>query len=289
MPLPFDATLKDLVQQHPRDYLATFDVVPEGPVEVLNPDLSTVTTAADIVFGLGDPLTEIVHLEFQSSAAENLPRNVLAYNALLHRHYRVAVHSVVILLRPEARHSNLDGTVAYESRPGRSKMWFRYEVVEVWKRPVEELLSGSLGILPLATLGHLPESVPLEQGLAVTIQRLTERLLAEAPPEHAKRLLTAAFVLTGMRVDRARARELFKGVAAMRESDTYMAILEEGAKEGELRAMRRVLLRQGRIRFGDPEASVRGALETITDIERLERLTERLLVAKDWHELLQTS
>ena len=33
--------------------------------EVLNVDLSTVTTAADLILGLGEPLEDIIHLDFQ--------------------------------------------------------------------------------------------------------------------------------------------------------------------------------------------------------------------------------
>ncbi len=53
MPFPFDATLKDLAQDDPRGFLAAFDAVPALPVAVLNVDLSTVSSAADIVFGIG--------------------------------------------------------------------------------------------------------------------------------------------------------------------------------------------------------------------------------------------
>jgi hypothetical protein len=52
MPLPFDATLKDLAQANPRGLLAAFDPPTTQPVSLLNIDLSTVTTAADLVFGL---------------------------------------------------------------------------------------------------------------------------------------------------------------------------------------------------------------------------------------------
>ena len=64
MPLPFDASLKDLAQVSPRGLLATFDAATALPVSLLNVDLSTVTTAADVVFGLGQPLQEIIHLDF---------------------------------------------------------------------------------------------------------------------------------------------------------------------------------------------------------------------------------
>src|SRR5580692_5048477 len=103
MTKPFDATLKDLGQDCPAAFLAEFDAPPTEPVSVLNVDLSTVTTAADLVVGLGQPLREVVHIEFQASADAHLHRDTLAYHALLHRRLNVPVQSIVILLRPKAR------------------------------------------------------------------------------------------------------------------------------------------------------------------------------------------
>ena len=51
MPLPYDATVKDLAQVSPRGLLETFDAPTSLPVSLLNIDLSTVTTSADLVFG----------------------------------------------------------------------------------------------------------------------------------------------------------------------------------------------------------------------------------------------
>jgi hypothetical protein len=97
MPMPFDATLKDLARAYPADHLTAFDRPPAGQVVLLNVDLSTVTTAADLVVGLGAPPEEVVHIDFQSSAAAWKHADVLVYNALLHAEYHVPVHSVVIL------------------------------------------------------------------------------------------------------------------------------------------------------------------------------------------------
>ena len=127
MPLPYDATLKDLAQTSPRGLLEVFDAPTVLPVSLLNIDLSTVTTATDLVFGLGEPLQEIVHLDFQSSASATKHADLPVYNTLLHRQYQVPVHSIVILLRPRAAHANLTGRVAYAPRPGRGKMEYEYE------------------------------------------------------------------------------------------------------------------------------------------------------------------
>ena len=69
MAMTFDATLKDMGRHSPHGFLAAFDRPPTGPVKLLNVDLSTVTTAADLILGLGEPLAEVVQIDFQSSAA----------------------------------------------------------------------------------------------------------------------------------------------------------------------------------------------------------------------------
>src|SRR5256885_9403913 len=157
MALTFDATLKDMGRDCPLGFLAAFDRPPTVPVKLLNVDLSTVTTAADLILGLGDPLEEIVQLDFQSSAAAWKHADLVVYHALLFAHYHVPVHTVIILLRPEAAHSNLNGVIRYAPRPGRGSMDFSYEIVRLWERPAEELLTADLGVAPLAMLGRLPE------------------------------------------------------------------------------------------------------------------------------------
>src|SRR5438874_13599906 len=129
MAMTFDATLKDMGRDSPQGFLAAFDRRPILPVKLLNVDLSTVTTAADLILGLGEPLEEIIQLDFQSSASAWKHADLLVYHALLFAHYRVPVHTVIILLRPEAAHTNLSGAIAYMPRPGRGKMDFSYEVV----------------------------------------------------------------------------------------------------------------------------------------------------------------
>jgi hypothetical protein len=56
MAMTFDATLKVMGRDSPRGFLAAFDQPTAAPVKLLNVDLSTVTTSADLILGLGDPL-----------------------------------------------------------------------------------------------------------------------------------------------------------------------------------------------------------------------------------------
>jgi hypothetical protein len=282
--MTFDATLKDMGRQAPEGFLAAFDRPPTGPVKLLNVDLSTVTTAADLILGLGEPLEEIIHLEFQSSAAIWKHADLMVYNALLYAHYHVPVHTIILLLRPEAAHSNVNGVIRYAPRPGRGKMDFGYEIVPLWQRPAEELLAADLAVAPLAMLGRLPEGVSLEDGLAAVAQGVVTRLTQEAPPDRVKRLLTDAFLLTGLRVRRDVASRIFRGVRAMHESDTYLAILDEGQEK----STRDDILIVGEERIGAADDAVRSQLNTVTDLARLKRMVRRAAKAATWAEILET-
>ena len=73
----------------------------------------------------------------------------------------------------------------------------------------------------------------------------------------------------------------------MKESSTHQAIVEEGVVRGRVEAMRSTLLRQGRLRFGPPTEFAQSAIQAIDNLEKLEQLTERLLTASSWQELLR--
>ena len=208
---------------------------------------------------------------------------MLVYNALAFAHYHVPVHSIVLLLRPEAAHSNMNGTVAYAPRPGRGNMNFGYEIVRLWERPAEELLAADLGVVPLGMLGRLPEGQSLEEGLASVAQRMVERIKA-APADRQKKLLTDAYLLTGLRVRRDIAAKIFRGVRAMHESDTYLAILDEGQEK----ATRSAILAFGEERLGSPEESLVAQFNLVTDLDRLKRMVRRAAKAASWQEILDT-
>jgi predicted transposase YdaD len=106
----------------------------------------------------------------------------------------------------------------------------------------------------------------------------------------------------GLRVAGEVADHLLEGVANMRESTTYQAILREGREEGlmegrnegliqgRVEEARRMLLMLGEVRCGTPDEATRAAVEAIQDIDRLEALCERILDPglRDWSGLLRT-
>jgi len=87
----------------------------------------------------------------------------------------------------------------------------------------------------------------------------------------------------------------------LKDSSFYQVILEEGMekgrkeglgqgqRQGRIEGARDVLFRQGRIRFGRLDKSTRAAIEAIDDLDRLEQLSERLLTAASWADLLAES
>jgi hypothetical protein len=71
----------------------------------------------------------------------------------------------------------------------------------------------------------------------------------------------------------------------MHESRAYDMAVEEG----EIRRSHRVLLQQGRSPLGPPDPATESVLRSIQDLERLERMTEAILTAKSWQDLLSVA
>lgn len=134
MPLPFDATLKSLVAEHPRDFAALFGLPSDHAATSVNVDLSTLSAATDVALAYGEPIREIVDLNFQTGPDANLPSRLHLYNAALHGRHGVPVRSILVLLRQKADATNLTGSLTYGE--GRGRIEFGYEVVRLWQKPV---------------------------------------------------------------------------------------------------------------------------------------------------------
>jgi hypothetical protein len=142
--------------------------------------------------------------------------------------------------------------------------------------------------LPLAPLCQLPPDVPLEQALRDVVHQIDQRLAGEASYGRAVQLMTAAFVLTGLRVPRQALADIFRGVKVMHESSAFELYEEKGRMEGLAKGRVDLLLRIGRNRFGKPDAAVEADLRAIRDLDRLERLGDAVLTAHSWQEFLAT-
>ena len=120
--------------------------------------------------------------------------------------------------------------------------------------------------------------------MVMTFDATLKDMARESPDERATKLLTDAFLLTGLRVRRDVAARIFRGVRAMHESDTFLAILDEGQEKHAKKA----ILLVGEKRLGPADETVKTRLEGITDLDRLDRMLLQAVTAAGWQEILDT-
>ena len=243
---------------------------------MVDADLSTITSEADKILRVEEPSPWIVHVEFQSSYNQELPLRLQRYNILAHYRHKLPVQSVVVLLREEADGPPLTGLLEHRLPDGLLYHEFRYNVVRVWERPVQEILSGDLATLPLApitqvSLGELPR----------VIQLMDERIEREASPADRPDIWTATFLLMGLIYPETLFNTLLQGKSYMRESSTYQAILREGRTE----EARRMLLQHGRKHLGPPSPTFEAIVAALTDVDQIEELSVRSSDVSSWEEL----
>lgn len=284
-PRPFDVATKRLIAEDPEGWLSWVGSPADGPVQPLESDVSTVLADVDKVFHIAAATPWMAHLEVQASNDPRLPSRLLQYYSLLHHRYERDVQSTVVLLRPEADGPELTGRLDHYSRRRKQRLTFWYEVVRIWERPVDELLNGGIGVLPLAPLADVERA-----RLPEIVRRIDQRFAEEAPPSDVGDLWSATMVLMGLRYDSTEVRQLLRGARGMRESSTYQAILEEGRVEGRVEGQiieaRRLVLELGTRKFGPPDPTTVGALERIDDLNMLHRLADGLLQTSNWEDLL---
>jgi hypothetical protein len=195
-------------------------------------------------------------------------------------HYNLRVRSVAVLLRPQADAGNLTGVLDLHAPDGGRIVEFHYKVVRAWQQPLDPLLAGSLGTLPMAPLADVSR-----KDVPQVIQRIDERLVRETTAEVAAIIMKATLSLTGLRLTKNELKELRKGARSMdvlRESSAYELFLDEGM----IHEARKLVLRLGQARFGPLGEETRKAIEAIEELEPLERLLDRLLFVSNWSELL---
>jgi len=282
----FDVSTKELVWDDPAAWLEGFGIGPRGPVEVIDSDITTLSAAADKVIRVGGPEPYLVNIELQSSHETTLARTLWYRQVALDYRHDLPVLTVLVLLRKEANSPSLTGRYDRHMPDGWQTNRYDYRVVRLWQEKVESFLNAGVGLVPLAPLTDVPEA-----DLPRIVGRMAERINAEPRPRAAK-LWTATYLLMGLRYSDELTDSLLEGVQTMQESTTYQKILREGRAEGQkmgrITEAQRLLLLLGEIRFGVPEARPRSAIEAIQDIERLERMSKRILDAdiRDWDGLL---
>lgn len=290
MSKPYDSTLKALLDRFGSDWLrlfaAGFGLPADVSGEPLDADLSTVQLSADRVFRLLPPAEGLVHVEPQSTWDGELPDRLLEYNALLHRRYVGPVHSVALLLRPRADGSALTGTLSRRYADGREYLRFEYQVVRVWTLPAEPLLTGGIGLTPLAFITD-----DAEPRLGEYVDRIDARCRAEGMPDgNRQELMLCGELLCGLRYTEAEIAAAFVRVKGMRESVTYQRILregeEKGREEGGLIKARQSVLAVLSERFAVVPPEVVARVEASTDQARLDAAVRQAVRIADPNDLL---
>ena len=281
--MQYDASTKYLVNEFPVDWLILTGIRPTGPVDLIDANLSTVTAEADKLIRIGGPDPSLTHIELQASRDVRLGCRLFRYNALIDDRHSLPTRSVVVLLRPEADSADLTGEYRRTWTNGAEYLVFRYEVIRIWRQPVESILHGGLGILPLAPVSNLG-SMPL----ATVIHQMEERIDNE-PPELSGLLWNSAAILMGLEHPAAMIKHLLRGVQHLKESSYYQSILAEGRvegrAEGEILALKRSLIRRAERRLGTISAEDRAKIEALTEVDRVEALDDRVLDISTWTEL----
>jgi hypothetical protein len=286
---PNDVTTKDLLKRDPPAWMGYFRLNPGGLVHSMDTDLSTITAQADQVYRVAGRRSHLIHIEMQSSRHAALARRLWRYNAMLDLKYNLRVRSIAVLLRPEADSAKLTGLLELRLPDGDEVVKFYNRVIRAWQQPVGPILTGPLATLPMAALADVPiADVPR------VLEQIDSRLAAEAPPADAVRMMTSALTLAGMRLDAGEIDALTRRLPTMNilKDSSFYPVLKEWAAEarehhGELKGIRKTLIRQGRIRFGRLDKGSRARIEAIDDLDRLELLSERLLSATSWADLLK--
>ncbi len=282
MPKPFDVATKQLVEADPLAWLRFLEL-PGEAAELMDADLATVVAEADRILRVTAP-DYLAHFEMQAAYKTDMGDRTLFYNVVAYYKYRLPIESVVLLLRKEADGPAMSGRVAYGS------LAFTYRVVRLWEKSPEKLLNAPLPLLPLTPLTNVSADE-----LSDVVQRMEQRIDAEAPAEERGLLWTTTWLLLGLKYDPEFARQLLQGVMAMKESSTYQYTLEEGRVEGRVEGLeqgrleeaRHLLLLMGSKRFGEADASTQATLDKINSQQILEQLAMRLFEVESWNELLR--
>jgi hypothetical protein len=281
---PYDATFKNLIEAHPLDALAFVGITHVDRVEIVDTDVSAIAAAVDKALKVTVRQTEfLVHLEFQSGQDAELAERLFWYNAVLFRRHRLPVQTVLLLLTPAADNQRITGRWEICTPSGELCVAFHYRVVRLWQVPVDTILDGGLGILPLA-----PLAAGAADQIEAVVERMRRRFVAEAPAEEGT-LRAATYLLMGLRFDAETARRLILGGRQMRESSTYQAILEEGQLEGALIEARKILLDLGTRLLGDPGAAVKKKIDDIPHLDVVENLLKRIPDVASWQQLLPSA
>ena len=280
---PYDITMRMLMEQEPVAWLRRFGVEPDGPVSVIDSEVSTVTSEVDKVFKIDGSEPYLVHIEIQSGPDADMPWRMNHYNVLVAKDGKYPVLSVLVLLRRSAEVKDLTGFHERSVRGFGLVSLFRYPIVRVWELDAESILTGELSLLPLAPLADIPE-----ESIPDVFRRIDDRVMRETETSTACMIMVSTLLLAGMRLERERILEMMRRYSSMnllQESSFYQMLLEEGEKKGRIKEAREMLLDLVEARFGAIDPAFRGSIEAIDDLDTLKRMSKKIMTVSNPDEI----
>ena len=195
-----------------------------------------------------------------------MPAQVLDDLMLVYQNKRALPAACVFVLR-EKGNVRVADHIEVTSPDGSTSFRFNWRVIEAWTVSADELLAtGDPGLVPWATLGRT--ALPAEPFLTECRRVVEER----APKEDVEPLLTVTGILARLRYDREVIDAIFLGSKGMLGIES--PLIDEWREEGEIRGMRKMLLRVLRARFGALPADLEARVWAITEIGVLDSLAE---------------
>lgn len=257
---------------------------PEGSRHLL--DLVAKLHAKQPISEQNENLLALVHIEIESpDRTTELKPRLPAYYIHLRNEHQLPVLPIVIYLKVGLSGIGID---VYAE-----KFWelevLKFSYLYVGLPGLDGLQyihsDNCLGVA-LSALMDLPKDRIIELG------REAYRKLTESPlNEQQKHLLLSC--LEDYLPLSEKEREEFKRQIENEESPEVRAMsktfFDDGMEEGERRALRALILRQGTKKFGPPPGEAQAHVRSLTDLGQLQGLSDRILDAKSWDDLLQVA
>jgi predicted transposase/invertase (TIGR01784 family) len=259
--MAYDSTCKFIAAEFPED-MARWLLGRPIPLTELKPsELSLEPIRADsLIFLQSDEL--ILHIEFQTRPAQDIPFRMLDYRIRCYRLYPDKEMIQVVIYLKESQSDLVQQTV-FEL----SKTRHEFDVVRLWEVPTETLLQ-SKGLLPFAVLSQSKNRE--------NILRQVSQKIEEIPDKREKSNVAAsAFILAGLALNEETIQRLLRE-DIVKESVTYQAIKAEGREEGRQEGEASIVLRLLNRRIGQLSPNFISRVRGLS-VAQLEDLGESLL------------
>jgi len=215
----YDNICKFLAETFPDD-VATWLLGQSVPLTKLSPkELSLEPIRADsLILQQSDHL--ILHAEFQTTPAEDIPFRMADYRLRVYRRYpEKQMIQVVIYLKKS------NSPLVYQDSFNIAGLQAQFRVIRLWEQP-KELFLNSPGLLPFAVLSDTENRSEVLNQVAVELDKIKENRVRS-------NLAAASGILAGLVLNQEMIRQILRR-DMMRESVIYQEILQEGRLEGRL-------------------------------------------------------